>query len=335
MWLLAWLLCSLSFFQSVCLSLYLALSIHSPLSLFFVSLWLSPTFSVSVSPILFLFSLTLFLFIHFCLSPSVYLLSLFLFLSLINLFTFSFCIYLSIAVLIIYLPIHLPSIYISVIPSTHLSFSFHLSIFIPLPSHFVSNSPFLLLFLSISLPLSLSLSLSVSLSVLSSHMAKFLGLNRAVAGPSVSRAHASEWECACRNQRQTPFVSIESFARDAAMTAAAQLTERGPEEGGSEGSEERLKYLAYLTCRPRRSGATVEKEGCFSCGVLGKDSDKASSGIYTKCWARKEQENHKSRRARSGSEWESLWEHSEATLQRFNHVLNSPSFVVFATFYFF
>lgn len=62
------------------------------------------------------------------------------------------------------------------------------------------------------------------------------------------------WVCAA-NQRQTPFVSMKTFALDAAMTAAAQLTREGgggSEGGGSEGGEkERVEYLAYLTCRPR------------------------------------------------------------------------------------
>lgn len=48
-----------------------------------------------------------------------------------------------------------------------------------------------------------------------------------------------------RSQRQTPFVSMKTFALDAAMTAAAQLTERerreGVWKGGGEGGRVKKK----------------------------------------------------------------------------------------------
>ena len=53
---------------------------------------------------------------------------------------------------------------------------------------------------------------------------------------------------------------------------------------GGEGGEERVKYLAYLTCRPRCSSATVEKEppSLVECWV--KRPDKPRAGIWkNKC----------------------------------------------------
>lgn len=68
------------------------------------------------------------------------------------------------------------------------------------------------------------------------------------------------WVCVA-GRWQTPFVSMKTFSLEATVTAAEQLTGRGPvikKEG---------EYLAYLTCRPRVAvcNSWWEERGNCSC----------------------------------------------------------------------